>query len=470
MTTTSSASASGGVLTALGVGSGLDIDSLVSALTEAEMSAANSRITREKESVSAQVSAVASMKSSLAIFQASLLSFTTSSNYGTRSVTSSDTDLLTARVGADAVNGSYKVIVKQLATAQQLISTSFAGGSTANVGYGQLTIGVGDDSFTVDIDSTSATLADIRDAINDASGNSSVSASLIYGSNGSARLALTSTATGADNTIEITASGGDGGLSALTYGAGNTTHYTEEQEALDAIISIAGEDYTSSSNTISDAIDGITLNLQDADENTTVTIKVADDPDNMVSLVKDLITAYNTMQASLKSLGSYDAATGTAGALLGDPLYNGITRQISRALIDPVSGIGSIYSSLSSLGVTTTASGQLTVDEDKLSAALSADFTAVTKVITGNNGLMSRLNTLMDDALSSNGAIAARDATLDSRQESIDEQQELIDLRTAKVQQRYLAKFNAMDTLLARLNNTADYLTQQFDALTRDTG
>lgn len=470
MTTTSSTSSSGGILTALGLGSGLDIDSLVSSLTEAEMSAANSRIKRQQDSVTTQVSAVASMKSSLSVFQASLLSFTTSADYGTRSVTSSDTDLLTARVGADAVTGSYKVIVKQLATAQQLISTSFAGGSTASVGYGQLTIGVGADSFTVDIDSTDATLADIRDAINDASGNSSISASLVYGSNGSARLALTSTATGADNTIEITASGGDGGLSALTYGAGNTTHYTEEQQALDAIISIAGEDYTSSSNTISDAIDGITLNLQDADENTTVTIKVADDPDNMIALVKDLVTAYNTMQSSLKSLGSYDAATQTAGALLGDPLYNGITRQISRALIDSVSGVGSVYNSLSSLGVTTNASGQLTVDEDKLSAALSADFTAVTKTITGSNGLMSRLNTLMDDALSSKGALAARDATLDSQQESIDDQQTLIDLRTAKVQERYLAKFNAMDTLLAQLNNTADYLTEQFDALNKDDG
>jgi flagellar hook-associated protein 2 len=278
MTTTSSTSASGGVLTALGLGSGLDIEALVSALTESEMSAANSRVAREQESVTAQVSALASLKSSLSVFQASLLSFRTGANYGTRSVTSSHEDLLTATVGANAANGSYDIVVEQLATAQQLVSTSFVGGATGDVGYGQLTIGVGASSFTVDIDSTSATLADIRDAINDASGNSSISASLIYGSNGSARLALTSTATGADNTIEITASGGDGGLSALTYGVGNTTHYTEERQALDAIINIAGEDFTSASNTISDAIDGITLKLQEADINTTVSISVANDP------------------------------------------------------------------------------------------------------------------------------------------------------------------------------------------------
>ncbi|MGC3979883.1 MAG: flagellar filament capping protein FliD [Steroidobacteraceae bacterium] len=470
MTTTSSTSSSNGILTALGLGSGLDIDTLVSTLTESEMSAANNRLSREQTAVTTQVSAVASLKSALSVFQASLLAFKTSSSYSTRSVTSSKESLLTAKASASAAPGTYKVIVKELATAQQLVSTSFSGGKTTSVGYGQLTIGVGSSSFNVDIDSSKTTLANIRDAINNASGNSTVSASLIYGSDGSARLALTSNKAGAANTISVTTTGGDGGLDALTYGSGNTTHYTEEQEANDALISVAGEDHTSSSNTISDAIDGITLNLQAADENTTVSVTVANDADNMTTLVQDFVKAYNTMQSSIAALGSYDASTQTAGALLGDPLYNGITRQLSHALIDQVSGINSIYKSLSSLGVTTDASGQLSVDEEKLSSALSADFTSVSKVISGSNGLLARVSSMLDDALSSSGSIAARDTTLDNRQEAIDKQQDLIDLRTAKVQQRYLTKFNSMDTLLAKLQNTASYLTQQFDALNKDSG
>lgn len=469
MAVTNTSSASGGVLTALGLGSGLDIDALVSALTESEMSAANQRVTREQQSVTAQVSALASLKSALSVFQASLLAFTTSANYGTRSVVSSDADLLTAKVDADAVPGSYNVSVEQVATAQQLVSTTFAGGATTNVGYGQLTIDVGGSSINVDIDSTHATLADIRDAINAATGNTKVSASLIYGSNGSARLALSSNVTGASNTITVSTAGGDGGLSALTYSVSDTSHYTEEQEAFDAIVNIAGEPFTSSSNTISNAIDGLTLNLKEAAPGTDVTLKVTNAPNNITTLVKDLVTAYNTMQSSLRKLGAYDASTKTAGALLGDPLYNGVTRQLSRTLMEPVSGIDSIYSSLASLGVTTNATGQLTINDTKLSAALSADFTSVSKVINGDNGLISRLNDMMDEALSSKGAIAARDATLDSRQEAIDDQKTLIELRTEKVQQRYMAKFNAMDTLLARLHNTSDFLSQQFDALTRDT-
>lgn len=461
-------STSGSVLQALGLGSGLDIESLVTSLTEAEMSAAKNRVEREQESVTAQVSAVASLKSSLAVFQASLLSLTTGADYASRAATSSDTDLLTAEADADAAVGSYRVTVDQLAAGQQLLSEPpFAGGASSVVGTGELTLSLGGESFSITIDNTNSTLAGIRDAINDAADNTGISATLVYGTDG-AQLLLSSDKTGAGNEITVATTGGDGGLADLAYSPSNTVNYTEEQAAQDAIVYVAGVEHHSSTNEVTDAIDGITLNLVEAAPSTTVTIKISNDTDNVVALMESFIEAYNTMNEQLASLGSYDQSTDTAGELFGDSLYNNVQRQLSHALRDVVSGVDGIYSSLSSLGVTTDSKGNLVLNESKLRSALSADFEAVTSVLQSSDGLISRLDSFLDEALASDGLIAARDASLDSQQERIDEQTELNALREEKVQARYLAKFNAMDSLLAQLQNTSDYLTQTFDALTKD--
>lgn len=465
MTTTST---SGSVLQALGLGSGLDIDALVTSLTDAEMSAAKNRVEREQESVTAQVSAVASLKSALAVFQASMLALTTGSTYSSRSASSSDTSLLTVSASADAAVGSYSVTVEQLATAQQLLSNAiFADGASTVVGTGELTLSVGGESFSVTIDSSNSTLAGIRDAINDAAGNTGVSATLVYGTGG-AQLLLSSDKTGEGNEITVASSGGDGGLAQLEYSASNTVNYTQEQAAQDAIVYVAGVEHHSSDNQISDAIDGLTFNLVDAEPSTTVTVRVSNNTDNVVTLMESFIDAYNTMNEQLAELGKYDKTTDTAGELFGDPLYNNLQRQLSRTLRDPVSGASGIYNSLSSLGVTTDASGNLVLDEDELRSALSDDFESVTSVLQSSTGLISRMDSFLDEALSSDGQIAARDTSLDSQQERIDEQTELNSLREEKVRERYLAKFNAMDSLLAQLQNTSDYLTQTFDALTKD--
>lgn len=468
MTTTSSTSSSTGVLSALGLGSGLDIDNLVTTLTDAEMSASNNRLSREKDAVDTQVSAVASLKSALASFQASLLAVNTSSKYTTRSVTTSDSSLVTATADNTAAIGTYNVKVNQLAKAHQLLSDTFADGADTVVGDGTLTITLGSDSFNVTIGSSANTLADIRDAINDASDNPGVAANIVYGDNGVAQLLLTSTVTGASNSITVASSGGDGGLAVLDYSSGNTANYTEQQAALDSIITVAGVQHTSSSNTVSGAIDGLTFDLVDADVDTTVSIKVSNNNSNVTQLVKDLVTAYNTMQKSISSLGSYDASSETAGPLMGDPLYNSINRKLSNVLNTPVSGVSSIYNSLASLGVTSDADGQLSVDESKLTKALNADFSSVVKTLQSDNGLLAQFDSMLEEALASDGTIATRDSVLDRRQEKIDEDQDAIDLRTEQVRQRYLNKFNAMDTLLAQLQSTADYIEQQFDALTKD--
>lgn len=469
MTTTSSTSATSGILTSLGLGSGLDISSIVSQLTTAEMNAATSRVTREQTAVTSQVSALASLKSALSTFQSSLSALTTStSTFDARTVATTDSDIVTATATSKAAVGSYDVSVTQLAKAQQLVSKVFSGGASTVVGTGTLSVSLGSSNFNVTIDSSNNTLTDIRDAINSASDNPGVSATIVYGTTG-AQLLLTSSETGAANTITVNETDGGSGLSSLVYNASTTTNYTVKQAAQDSIIEIAGVTHQASSNTVTDAIDGLTLNLKQAQASgdTATTLTVSNDASHVTSLVQSFVSAYNTLASALSSLGSYDSSTKTAGAMFGDALLSNVQGQISSALSKAVSGSSTTYNTLVSLGVTKGLDGTLSLDSSKLSTALDSDFASVVKTLGGTDGVVTRLSSLLEKQLASDGSIAARSTSLDSRQTQIDDENSMITLRTAQVQQRLLAKFNAMDTLLGTLQSTSTFLTQQFNALNK---
>jgi flagellar hook-associated protein 2 len=470
MTTTTSATSttsnSGGALQSLGIGSGLDIAALVDGLTTAEMSAPNARNTREQTAVTTQVSALGSLKSALSTFQSSLTALLTGGGFAARTVNSANKDVVTATATSSAALGNYQVEVQKLAQSHQLLSNNFTGGAAGIVGTGDLTIGSGGNSFTVTIDSTNNTLAGIRDAINSATGNQSVSATLVYGQTG-AQLVLTSLKTGAASGITVDAAGGDGGLAQLSYGVGNTTHYTSKQDAQDAVVMVSGVEHHSATNTVSDAIDGVTLNLASAKLGTEVAINITNDSDHVVSLVQSFVTAYNTLQTTLSPLDTYDSSTQAAGPLFGDAMFTGLKSQLGHAMTDAVSGVTGAFSSLASLGVTRSVDGKLTMDDAKLRAALSSDFKAVSKVFSGTSGVVARMNKTITTTLLIGGSVNTRSASLTAKQTAITNEKALIDLRTAKVKERYLAKFNAMDALLAKMQNTATFLTQQMDALNR---
>jgi len=466
----SSSSATSGILTSLGLGSGLDISSLVSQLTTAEMSAANSRVSRETSAVNTQVSAMASLKAGLSTFQASLDALTagatSSSSFDSRAVTSSADTYVTATATSKAAVGSYDVFVQQMAKAQQLVSNVFAQGASQQVGTGTLSLSLGSSNFTVDISSSNNTLTGIRDAINSASNNPGISATIVYGTTG-AQLLLTSSKTGASNTITVDQSGGDGGLSALVYNGTTTGNYTEKQQAKDSIIQVAGVTHQSSSNVISDAVDGLTLTLkkENVSGDTPANLSVSNDTSHVTSLVQSFVSAYNTLLSSLSSLDSYDADTKTAGPLFGDSMMSSLRNQISSTLSSVVGS--STYNTLASLGVTRALDGTLSVDSSKLSSAMTADYASVVKTLGGTDGIITKLSSIIDSQLSSSGGIAARNTTLNTQQKNIDAEKTAITARTATVQAQLLTKFNAMDTLLGTLQNTSTYLTQQFNALNK---
>lgn len=450
-----------GLIQSLGVGSGLDIQSLVTQLVAAERAPVENRLMRQASDVATQLSALGSLKGALAGFQAALASLKTVDQFAARTATSGDTDVYAASAGSSAVPGSYAVEVRQLAQPEQLISQPFADGAAAVVGTGTLTLKLGaSQSFAVTLDASHDTLADVRDAINGAADNPGINATLVYGING-AQLVLTSAATGADQTIELSASGGDGGLAQLTYSPGAPGNYTEKQAAQDAIVLISGVEHHSASNVVDAAIDGVTLTLKSANPGATVDLTVSSDRSTVLANIRKFVSAYNGMQSQLAALGRYDAATKKGGPLLGDWLLTGISLDMARGATDRVASAGGSCDSLAAVGVTTDSSGQLQLDETRLTAALQADPGAVASLFGASDGVAARLYVKIDAALAGSGAIAARNDNLADAQKRIDADSEKLNQQMDVVQQRYLAQFTALDALLAQLNSTSKYLTQQ---------
>jgi len=459
-TATTNSTTGAGLIQSLGIGSGLNVQSLVTQLVAADRAPAAARITRQATSVGTSISALGTLKGALASFQSALGAATTSNQFQSMSTHSADDTVFTATAGSGAVAGSYGLEVRQLAQPEQLISTSFAGGASSVVGSGTMQVSLGSSSFNVTIGSDTATLADVRDAINTASGNPGVKATLVYGLTG-AQLVLTSATTGAGNAIRATVTGASGSLANLSYSGAADTHYTESQAPQDAIIFISGVEHHSASNVVAGAIDGVTLSLKAAKPNTTLNLDISDDQSTVIGNVTNLVTAYNSMQSQLRKLGSYDAASKTGGPLVGDWLLKNTQYQVNNGMTNPVAGLTGPYSSLAALGITTDANGQLVIDSTKLTAALTADSGSVAKLFGGTNGIGKRLDAALTGMLADTGAIAARDANLTQAQKDVTTQQTALDAQMAVVQQRYLTQFNALDSLMSQLQSTSNYLTQQ---------
>lgn len=446
-------------LSSPGLGSGLDVNGLVSQLVAAEKAPYQAQITRQQTSVVTEISALGSLKGALSDFQTALAQLKTTSVFGVRSATSSDDKMFTAAATNSAASGSYDVRIEQIADAQQISSKSFGGGSEAIVGSGTLTLSLGDVGFSVVIEPDHSSLADIRDAINKASDNKGIRATIVNATDG-AHLVLSSTKTGAANTITVEANG-TAGLSDLAYAPDNTANYTVSHAAADSIVWIAGFEHHSADRTITGAIDGVTLSLLGEDPDTTLTVKIANDTTTATSRIKNFVDRYNALQSTMANLRAYEPSTKKAGPLIGDALLRDIESDIRRNLSGVAGSAGGQYTTLASLGITTSKTGQLELDSTKLKAALETNFDQVAGVFGSEQGVAARLSTAIEQRLSANGDLAIRTKRLNDRSSTLQTQQAQLETRMESVEARYRKQFSALDSLLSQMQNTSTYLTQQ---------
>jgi flagellar hook-associated protein 2 len=447
-----------GLLTSMGVGSGLDVATLVGQLVAAKKAPQQNQITSQAASANTQLSALGQINAALSALQSAMASISDGSAFSAHSVSSSDTEVLNATATGNAVAGSYKIEVTQLASALKASSGAFTDSST-QVGTGTLTITVGGQAMNLSIDGSNNSLASIRDAINKASDNPGVSATIVNGTDG-AHLVLSGTRTGAANGFTVSGSGGDGGLAALNYDASASSgnNLTAINAASDALYTIDGLAANSAGNSISTAIDGLTLNLSTLG---TSTVSVADDPSKATSALSNLVNTYNSFVGIYQNLTKYDVTSKTAGAMIGDATLNGINSTLSRIVGGSANG-----ATLSSIGISLQVDGTLKLDNDKLSAALADGGKQVSDLFGGDNGFSAQLGAQLTQWVGDGGVLAGRTDSISQELKDLGDQQTTLNARMDSLTARYQAQFTALDTLMSKLNSTSSYLQQQFDALT----
>jgi len=445
-------------LTTSGLGSGLDIKSIVEQLVAAERAPQANRLTKRESTANEELSSLGKLKSALAGFKDALAKLTDAATFQGRTVKVGDDKVLTAAANATSLPGNYSVEVINLATAQRLRSIGFGDAITA-IGTGTLAITVNGQTANIVIDSAASSLNDIRDAINGSAGNPGVRATIVKASDG-AHLILSATETGAANAITVAVTGGNGGLAPFAYAAGAPANpLLQLQAAADANVVIDGFPVSSSGNTISAAIDGLTINLVSAKPGTTVNVSVDYNPEGAKSSVAGFVTAYNKLIDTVTELTRYNVDTRDAAPLLGDATVRGIRDQLRRE-ISQISKTGT-FTSLAAIGVSTQTTGKLAVDATKLGNAIDTDFDAVGAVFAGTTGLATRLDTITGASLSSASTISTRELALKTSLKTITTQRQTLDGRIEQVRSRLLDQFNAMDRLLSQLKNTSAFLTQR---------
>ena len=382
-----------------GIGSGLDVNAIVDKLMAVERRPLD-LLGSQEDAVQSKISAFGTLKSGLAALQSAVHALATPAAFRAQTATVGDTGVASAMAGDGATSGRYTLEVSQLASSQKLVSAGFAT-TASTVGDGTLTFTLGTFSGgvftpsatggarTVTISPAQSSLVGIRDAVNAA--DIGVTASIVNdGSANGQRLVFTSKSSGAANSIKITASDSDGvdtdanGLSQLAYdpavAAGAGKNLTEKAQALDALFKLDGIDVTSASNTVTDAIAGVTLTLAKTNVGTPTTVSVAQNIGPAGAAVSAFVKAYNDLQATIGNLTKYDASAKSASVLTGDATVRGIQSQVRALIGGSVIGASARLDNLSLVGIKTQSDGTLTLDAAKLNSALNTDPRAVERL------------------------------------------------------------------------------------------
>lgn len=447
-----------------GLGSGLDISGIISSLMAVERQPLTAMATKEA-SYQAKLSAFGSLKGALSSLQTTTQTLKNTSTFTGMSASSSDSALFTASATSSAAAGSYDLAVTTIAKAHAVRTNVDYGTDTFDSGTLRITVGSG---TPVDIDLTAAgTLADIRLAINEA--DAGVTATII--NDGTAdRLVLTSATTGSDGAITFeAATTNNDGTRRLTDLIG--ANLTETQAADDAVFSLNGISITRSSNTIDDAVEGVTLNLLKEPSQTlpitplSAKLTVSQNTGTVTAAVNAFVKAYNDAIGQIRTMTAYDVANKKASVLTGDSTARSIQSQLAGLVGTSVSGVAGGISRLSDIGISVQTDGTLKVDSGKLNTALAdpdKDVAALfTQTTSGNEGIAVRFNSLLEGLVGSDGLIEGRTDGISSSIKELQKRAEAFNLRLAQVEQRYRKQFSALDSLIASMNQTSAYLTQQ---------
>lgn len=471
-----------GKISSAGIGSGLDVDSIVKAMVAAEGQPIDD-LKKSAATLGGKLSTFGTVKSYLSSFRDAAAKLANVTSWAATAGSSSDATKVAISSTSTAVAGSYSVGVSQLAKSQSVASSVYAA-TTDPVGAGMLRVEIGRWSaaqagFTartdppgVDIQVTATdTLASVRDKINAA--DAGVTAVILNDSAG-ARLVMRSADTGEENGFRITATDTDGnntdgsGLSALAYDPpSGTTATTLSTAAQDAKATINGLDITSASNALTNVMDGVSLTLNAVTAtDSPVQLTVSNDTASMKTAVQGFVDSYNQLMQYLATQTKYDAGTKTAGALQGDSTANSIRTQLRQMMSQTLSS-SSTFTRVTDLGFDLQANGTIKLDASKLDNALKnvpemkKMFSATNLADSTQNGLGVQLRELTDGMLGVDGVLKSRTEGIQASIDLNEKRQEAMQLRVDAFEKRVRAQYTALDGTMSQMNSLSTYLTQQ---------
>jgi flagellar hook-associated protein 2 len=455
-----------------GIGSGLDVNSIISQLLAIERQPIVALQTKATQ-IQAKISEYGKLQSLTSALRDAASALTKNETWGQTTGTSSNFAAVAITVSSNAAAGNHTLQVQSLAVAQSLASGVFAstdeapGAGTLHIELGSW--GPGQASFTpksgataVDITiAATDTLAQVRDKINAA--NAGVTATVLNDGSGS-RLLMRSTATGTESAFRTS------GMSAFAFDPSSSPGaMTQIQAAANAAATIDGLAITSQSNTLANLVDGVTLTLGQITTDP-VRLAVAQDKDAQKKAVQTFADAYNALAKLIAGQVKYDAASKTAGALQGDSSAVGIQRQL-RAAMGANTGASGVFGRLSDVGLEMQADGSVKVNTGTLDAAL-ADLPETKKLfankdvaIAANNGIARQIYALADAMLSAGGTLTTRTDSLRQGIERNTADQDRLTRRVDEVEKRLRAQYTALDTTLGRLSGIGNYVSQQMTML-----
>lgn len=456
----------------LGVGSGLQLQTMLDQLVEVATTPKIEQLGKKEAQVNSSISGLGSIKSSLSDFQDSIEKLNSTSLYGnnTASIAQPESgEILSVSADSTAASASYEVSVTSLAKGAMFVSDSDLSAYSASGlsgGSSNLSFDAGaGNSFTVAIDDGDD-LAAIAAKINDADDNFGVSATIVDGS-----LVYKSSVTGSANNLAV--SNDDSGLDSLstvpTVGpAGFTGSRGLDANAQDASIKVDGITVTSETNSFENVVSGLTFTASKVSEAGEVaTVTVGKDTGSITSAVNDMVESYNEVMAELKKQHGTTDEDGnfTPGPMFGESIVRQMESFLSSSMSSVVSTGNSALNSMASLGLDLQSDGSISIDSDKLSDAITNNFEDLSTLFTGSSGFAGQLESTLESYLDYDGIIDGTESSYKQELDSIEEQYEDHIAYVTSYKETLTKQFSSLDSTIASLNATRDYMMSQLSQL-----
>ncbi|WDO00200.1 flagellar filament capping protein FliD [Aeromonas allosaccharophila] len=459
-------------ITSAGAGSGLDLESVIAASVNAKKAQLMQPVTTKKTNAQITLSGVGQLKSAIASFVTTLKAMSKDDAFNKRAISvtqDKDNPVLKVESKAGASNGQYDISVEKLAR-----TSKFEGGFDSSTTplitqNGTLTFKAGDKTFDVDV-KAGDTLQSIRKRINNDGDNFGLSVNIMNTSDGKATLVIDSGVSGTGKDLQIT-----GSTPELTDNF--ISKLTQKQEARDAVIKVDGSTLTSATNTFDGTIVGLKITALKESETTSTTatdgtvtttyksnkVDVSTDKAGIRTMVQSFIDGYNALVKKSSDLGKRSSivagvSQNDGGALAGDATTRGVINMMSGAITEP-SNNSSTFSSIFQLGVKMDNKGVLSLDSTKFDEAVDKNFDQVVAVFGGKDGVAGKLANQLETYSKTGGLLAKREDTLNSDLRDVNRKQSDVTAQLTKYEETLRARYGSLDTLLAKMNKSASYLS-----------